>query len=97
MAADLEQSLQRIAEKSRFLVERYKALSARESESRQRIAVLEQELQKAQATIERLTVENEYLTLASNFAPDRESRENARTIVADLVREIDRCIADLKE
>lgn len=97
MADQLEQSLARITEKSRFLIERYKTVSVREKEASRRVAELEKELAEARKTIQRLTVENEYLTVASNFAPDRDSREHARSVIADLVREVDRCIADLNE
>ena len=39
----------------------------------------------------------EYLTVVSTIAPSRESLDETRARIAGLMREIDRCIADLKE
>ena len=47
--------------------------------------------------IERLTQEVEYLKIATTIVPDRTQVENSRAILTKLVREIDKCILELKE
>ena len=47
--------------------------------------------------LEALKLQVEYLSVSSALAPDRDTLENTRSIIADLVREVDRCIADLSD
>lgn len=96
MASDLEQTLKRIAEKSRFLSDRYKATVGQLDKATARIEELEALVVKQIAQIEQLKQQLEYMTLASTIAPNREALEKARATISGLVREIDRCIVDLK-
>lgn len=96
MASDLELSLKRIAEKSRFLADRYTAIAMQHDQAKARIADLETQVDRQAKTIESLKTQLEYLTIASTIAPDRDSLDKARAVISDLVREIDRCIADIK-
>lgn len=95
MDADLEQTLRRISEKSRFLIERYKVLRERHEHAKERIAQLEKELALRDKELEALRLQVEYNGLSSSLAPDRENLESTHAMIADLVREVDRCIADL--
>lgn len=95
MDADLEQTLRRISEKSRFLIERYKVLRERNERANERIAQLENELALRDKELETLRLQVQYNSLSSSLAPDRESLESTHAMIADLVREVDRCIADL--
>lgn len=97
MAAELENTLRRISEKSRFLVERYRVLDAENRQKGARVAELEKALAERDKELEALKLQVEYLSVSSALAPDRDTLENTRSIIADLVREVDRCIADLSD
>ena len=47
--------------------------------------------------LQQLRLQAEYLTVATTLGSDRSSVEATRAMLADLVRDIDRCIADLME
>lgn len=96
MASDLELSLRRIAEKSRFLTDRYKSVVDQRDKALARITELEALLEAQTKTVEKLKLELEYMTLASTIAPDRDSLDKTRAMISGLVRDIDRCIADIQ-
>lgn len=56
---------------------------------------LEQEINALRKELAQLRTDNEYLTVASVIAHKREDVEHTRSLLAGLVRDIDRCIADL--
>ncbi|MDE5568843.1 MAG: hypothetical protein K2I89_00025 [Muribaculaceae bacterium] len=97
MAVDLKQQLERVAAKADLIVERCKRLTKQRDELLERIAELERKLETSEKEAARLRVDNEYLSLASSLFPDRKGIENARSLISGLVRDIDRCILDLKE
>ncbi len=97
MAVDLKQQLDRVAAKAGLVVERCNSLQRQRDETLQRVAELEQQLAQSQAEIRRLKVDNEYLRVASALTPDRKEIERVRSLISGLVRDIDRCILDLKE
>ncbi len=97
MASDLEQSLVRLGEKSRLLADRYKVAIAQRDSARQQNQQLTKQLAECQKTIEQLNVKLQYYSIASAIAPNRDQLDEARATIAELVREIDRCIADLAD
>jgi len=97
MASDLELSLKRIVEKSRFLTERYKVVVDERDRAIAHARELQNALDAAQKDIQQLKMQVEYLTIAATIAPDRESLDAVRATISDLVRDIDRCICDLAE
>lgn len=97
MAVDLKQQLKRVAAKADLVVTRCRRLEQQKTAAEQRIAELESSLADAQFKIEQLTLDNEYLRVASIICPDRTQVEKARSLISGLVRDIDRCILDLKE
>ncbi len=97
MASDLELSLKRIGEKSRILAERYKTIAAQRDQAINTIAELKSTLAERVKEIEQLKIQLEYLTIASTIAPNRENLDKARATISEIVRDIDRCIADLAE
>ena len=97
MAVDLKQQLKRVAAKADLVVTRCRRLEQQKSAAEERIAELENRLEEAQLRIEQLTLDNEYLRVASAICPDRAQIEKARSLISGLVRDIDRCILDLKE
>ena len=95
MAKELQETLSRIAEKHRFLVARYQALLDQNNRLKARVADLEKQVADRDSRLEKLETRSEYLEISSAIAPNFSELESTRDMVADLVREIDRCIADL--
>ena len=91
----LDKSLSRISEKMHVLTQRYDTVCQERTQALERIAELERELRDKEQHIEQLSLRNEYLSVSSTLAPDRDAIEKARNIITELVREIDRCIADI--
>lgn len=96
MASDLSDTLTRLRSKMAVLMERYHALEDARDRAETRLEQLTQELQRAHATIERQTAEIDYLRTASVLSPSREGIEDTRALIANLVRDIDRCIEELR-
>ncbi len=91
----LDKSLSRISEKMHVLAQRYDTVCQERTQALERIAELERELRDKEQRIEQLSLRNEYLSVSSTLAPDRDTIEKTRNIITELVREIDRCIADI--
>ena len=97
MADDLKARLERISNKAMLLTELYVALRKEKEDADYRIEELNNIVNNQQKEIERLTQEVEYLKIATTIVPDRTQVENSRAILTKLVREIDKCILELKE
>lgn len=91
----LDESLKRISEKAHIMVQRYDAVCQERTQALERIEALETELRDKQKRIEELQIRNQYLSVSSTLAPDRDAIDKTRATIANLVREIDRCIADI--
>lgn len=97
MAVDLKQQLDRVAAKADLIVKRCENLTRERDEARVRIAELEALLAARDKELEQMRVDNENLRVVTSLWPDRSQVENARSLISELVRDIDRCILDLKE
>lgn len=97
MANELQQTLARIINKSNILVEKYHALESTNAELASEKEQLVEEIEKMKRTNELLQQENEYLKLAHVVAPNLKDVETARATISTLVRDIDKCIAQLNE
>lgn len=97
MATDLDNTMARIAEKCRFLIGRYRAVQAERDDCRAKFASLEDELLKTRKENEQLRSQVEYLKVSATLAPKADDVEKTRAMVADLVRDIDRCITELND
>lgn len=95
MAKDLTEQLARIGHKAELLATRYATLLAQNKELREQLAERDQALNQLRQQLERANVEVQHLKLASNVLATRESLEQTRAYVSDLVREIDACVDDL--
>lgn len=84
----IRSKVQVIIERQQMLVSRIESLRAENLRLTEQIKALEKELAKAK-------VDGEYLTMASVVAHKREDVEMTRSLLAELVRDIDRCIAEL--
>ena len=97
MADDLKARLDSISNKAKLLTELYVGLRQEKQSADSRIEELNNIVNNQQKEIERLTQEVEYLKIATTIVPDRNQVENSRAILSKLVREIDKCILELKE
>ena len=97
MSADLKQRLDSLRTKTVLLLKRHEMLEEAASAARQRIRELEQDNERLQKRIDLLNQENEYLRVVHSVSPSRSDAENTRALLAGLVRDIDKCIADLGE
>ena len=97
MANDLKQTLERLRGKADLLVERYQLLL----QEKQQVDMLNEELsstiKKQQQEIDRLQQEVEHLKVVTTLTPKREDVEKSRAFLSKLVRDIDKCITELKE
>ena len=85
MAAELQETLSRVLRKSSILVEKYQALLARHDESQALLSERESELER----------ENEFLRMAHSIGSSPEALARGRQMISKMVRDIDKCIAQL--
>lgn len=97
MPFDYHKTLDSISAKTRLLLERYGRLVQERDEAKAQVESLQKQIEQMQKEHEQLRMDNQYLRMAATLAPKREDVEKARGMITDLVREIDRCIIDLKE
>lgn len=97
MAIDLRQQLERVNAKTTLVLEKYALMQQRLAQARAEIERLNEELRQSRQTIEDMELRLEYLTVSHTVAASGEELERAKTMIAELVREIDRCIADLDD
>lgn len=97
MAADFQQITKNLTGSTAQLVERVKDIIAERDSAIKRVTDQEATIREQKRSIERLTQQVEYLTVVSTAMPVSEDIEKSRAILSGLVREIDKCIADLTE
>lgn len=97
MPGELQQTTGRIAAKARILVQRYALIVTERDEALQRVSELEQVVDGLKKRVGELEQQQLYLKAAMSFAPDREDTARAKALLAEMVREIDQCISELKE
>lgn len=97
MASDLEATLNRLSEKSRFITERFRVVSRRKDEAEARIAELEKMVRDRDRQIQLMAAEIENLRVSSVLAPTADAVNATRAVIRDLIRDIDRCIADIND
>lgn len=97
MASDLKETLTRLSEKSKFLTQRYIRVEEERDQALEEVRGLQNLLQERNKEIQSLKMQLEYLSVVSTIVPSRDALELTRAKIAGLVRDIDRCIADLNE
>lgn len=95
MAKDFAEQLSRIGHKAELLVTRYSTLKEHNAQLRKQVLELQAALRARDALIEKQNIELEHLHVSSALAPDAATAREARATIAELVREIDACVADL--
>ena len=97
MANELQQTLERIINKSNILLEKYHALEDVNNQLASEKEQLVKDIEQMKRDNELLQQELEYLKMARVVAPNLDDVEKARTTISTLVRDIDKCIAQLNE
>lgn len=97
MAADLKEQLDRVRNKANVLVEKYTRLHDAFKEAKAEVESLQARLIAKDKEIETLRMKVEHLSIASTVKLSGEDLQSTRRMIADLVREIDRCIIDLSD
>ena len=97
MAQDLQQRLLRLKGKKDLLIEHGVLLRKQKQEADIRARQLQEIVDRQRREIESLKMQLEYMQIASSFAPSREQVEQSSAILSGLVRDIDKCINDLKQ
>lgn len=97
MASDLQNQLESVRAKTRVVGEKYRHLKQAYDSARVEIAELKAQVRSRDEELEKLRMQVEYLSIASTVRLTGDDLKATRAMVADLVREIDRCIADLME
>lgn len=97
MATDLHNTLERLVNKCGVLVERYHALEQENKQLVKTIESLQAEVISLKKNNEQLERNNDYLVMARSIAPSKEIATQKRAIITQLVRDIDKCIAQLNE
>ena len=95
MAANLQQRIEKIEAKAALIIERYGLMSQARQEAENRVRELTGTVERLERTIGDLNRQIEYLKVASVLTPDHKDVEVTRAVLSELVREIDKCIAQL--
>lgn len=95
MARNLQQRIARLQSKATLLADRYKAVKRAKEESELREAELQAEIERLRREISVRDAEIERLKVTSVLTPDHKDVEATRAFLSELVREIDKCIAQL--
>lgn len=97
MAIDLRQQLERVNAKTTLVLEKYALMQERLEQARAEIESLRQQLLRQQRKVEELELQRQYLMLSHTVAPGADDTRRALDMIDGLVRDIDRCIADIAE
>lgn len=95
MAVTLQQRVEKLKSKAALLQERYKALMRAKAEADTRIEQLNGEIDRLRRTLREKETEIERLKVSSVLTPDHRDVEQTRRFISELVRDIDKCIAQL--
>lgn len=96
MADDLQQLINSLSAKSQVLTERYAVVVDQRDRALETNRQLRTALRKSQTEVEQLRARLELLSISLNMNPGSPGDISAtRTMLSDLLREIDKCISEL--
>ena len=93
MAESLSEIFERLLAKQQILLERYNAMKDKLQISQEENEALKKENEKQRQLIEKLEMDKDFFQIA----PDREALDRSRAMIARLVRDVDKCIEQLKD
>ena len=97
MAESLSEIFERLLAKQQILLERYNAMKDKLQISQEENEALKKENEKQRQLIEKLEMDKDFLQMARQIAPDREALDRSHAMIARLVRDVDKCIEQLKD
>lgn len=97
MAVNLQTIFDGIRQKANGLAARCEELVREREEREKRIADLEAENRELRARVEQLKTDNEFLTVSHRLAQSPDEIVRSRRLISGWIRDIDRCISQLKE
>ncbi len=97
MAATLQQRLESIRSKALLLTERYAEVLEEKRAAEAQIDELRAQLQRQQREMSHLKQQIENLQVVRTISRKREDVERSRAFLSQLVRDIDKCIAELTD
>ena len=97
MASDLQKQLESVRAKALVVSEKYAHLKAAYDKAQLEISELKAKALAREEEIQRLSMQVEYLTVASSVRLSGDDLASAKALIADLVREIDRCLVELND
>ncbi|MBD5200892.1 MAG: hypothetical protein HDS74_06555 [Bacteroidales bacterium] len=97
MGVSLSVLTNELTEKVSILAGRYSALQAENKSLRDENAALRSDLKSTQDELKKAQLDNSFLVLSHRLAQSPEALVESRKMIAALIRDIDRCIAQLKE
>lgn len=95
MAVTLQERVEKIKSKAALLQERYSALLNAKAEADHRISELTDEISELNRKLRDKEREIEWLKVSSVLTPDHNDVEETRRFISELVRDIEKCIAQL--
>lgn len=96
MARNIHEITESIGSKVAVIIERQAQLVEAVERQRAEAEGLRKRIGELEAEVKRLAAGNEYLAVVKAATVTPEQAEQSRAMLAELVREIDRCIAELK-
>lgn len=97
MSGDLHTRVERIKAKALLISERCQRLTNEITDTREHLARLEEEVRRRDRKIEELESKLRFMSIADHLDAINGNREATRAFLENLVREIDKCIADLSD
>jgi chromosome segregation ATPase len=97
MAVSVQDTIQNLKTKAAIILDRHALLLKEYDDATERIQQLEATIDSLRKDVEQLSLENEYLKVASIVATTEEDIERSRAILSELVRDIDKCITELND
>lgn len=97
MAVNLQTIIQDLKQKTINLTSRYEALSKEKENADKLIGELRNEVAELKKELEAIRTDNQFLILSHRLASGPDMLVKSRRTISRLIRDIDKCISQLKE
>lgn len=94
---ELEQRIEAVSAKVRVLVRRLEVESELKRKALEKVSELEAEIERQRQRMKQMDIQIENLQVVSTIVPSKTELDKTHKILSDIVREIDKCIKDLKQ
>lgn len=97
MAVDLEELIERLQRKMLVLVDKYRLLESDKKSVDEENARLKAEIENLKKQLEQTNTDKEFLRIARNISNTPEQLAENKAVLVRLVRDVDKCIAQLTD